>query len=155
MLLSYIKLINKTFKVNRQTMNISISEQKLFELATKARNNAYAPYSHFAVGAAIESENQNFYVGCNVENLSYPVGTCAEAGAIAAMIAGGDKQICRILILADGKELIAPCGACLQRIQEFADDSTIVLLANPQGIQKQFTIAELLPFGFTNSELKK
>ena len=59
------------------------------------------------------------------------------------------------VVLADSKELIAPCGACLQRIKEFADDSTLILLANMQGIQKQFTIAELLPFGFVSSELKK
>ena len=138
-----------------QEMNNSSSEKKLFELAQSARQNAYAPYSHFAVGAAIESENGNYYFGCNVENLSYPVGTCAEAGAIASMVAGGDKKIRKILVIADSKELIAPCGACLQRIKEFADDSTLVLLANMQGIQKQFTIAELLPFGFVSSELKK
>ena len=155
MLLTYNRLINKTFKVNMQEMNTSSTEKKLFELAQKAKNNAYAPYSCFAVGAAIESENGHFYAGCNVENISYPVGTCAEAGAIAAMIAGGDKKISKILVLADGKELIAPCGACLQRIKEFADDSTLILLADRQGIQKKFKITELLPFGFVNSELKK
>lgn len=138
-----------------QEMNYSSSEKKLFELAQSVIKNAYAPYSHFAVGAAIESENGNYYSGCNVENLSYPVGTCAEAGAIASMIAGGDTKIRQILVLANSKELIAPCGACLQRIKEFADDFTIVLLANMQGIQKQFSIAELLPFGFVSSELKK
>lgn len=155
MLLLYTKLINKTFKVNRQTMNNLSSEKKLFELALAARKNAYVPYSHFAVGAAIETQNGKYYAGCNVENISYPVGTCAEAGAIAAMVANGDKKICKILVLADTDELITPCGACLQRIKEFSDDSTLILLANKQGIQKKLTIAEMLPFGFANSELKK
>lgn len=128
------------------------------ELFTKAKNvsqNAYAPYSKFKVGAAILSKNNQIYVGCNVENLSYPNGTCAEAGAIAAMIAGGDKKISSILVYADTQELIAPCGACLQRIKEFSDIETQVLLANAQGIQKILKISELLPFAFDNSELKK
>ncbi len=128
------------------------------ELLVKAKavsQNAYAPYSKFKVGAAVLSENNQIYVGCNVENLSYPNGTCAEAGAIAAMIAGGDKKISKILVFADTQELITPCGACLQRIKEFSDIETQVLLANVQGVQKILKIAELLPFAFDNSELKK
>lgn len=138
-----------------QEMNASLTEKNLFEQAKKAHKMAYAPYSKFAVGAAIEGESGKIYLGCNVENLSYPVGTCAEAGAIAAMICGGDTIINKILIFATGRELIAPCGACLQRIKEFADDSTTILLANEQGIQKRCSLSELLPFGFVNSELKK
>ncbi len=138
-----------------QEMNISSTEKKLYELAKNISHNAYVPYSHFPVGAAIESSRHNFYSGCNVENISYPNGTCAETGAIAAMVAGGDTKISQILVYADTEELIIPCGACLQRIKEFSNDSTIVLLANAQGIQKSFKLAELLPFGFANSELKK
>ena len=85
---------------------------KLFELARSARRNAYAPYSNFAVGVALLSQEGNFYKSCNVENISYPCGSCAETGAIAAMVAGGDKQIAEILVLAEGSELITPCGAC-------------------------------------------
>lgn len=137
-----------------QEMNISPTEAKLFELALSVRNKAYVPYSNFPVGAAIETVSGNFYVGCNVENVSYPVGTCAEAGAIAAMIAGGDAEIKRILIVADGKELITPCGACLQRIKEFSTNDAEILLATPDCIKKKFTLSQMLPFGFDNSELK-
>lgn len=136
-------------------MNNSPIESQLFELAVTARNQAYTPYSKFAVGAALESSSGNLYSGCNVENVSYPVGTCAEAGGIAAMVAGGDRQIRRILIVADSKELITPCGACLQRIKEFASPETEVLLANLNGVQKKLGISQMLPFGFDNSELKK
>ncbi len=132
----------------------SFSEE-LFAKAKAVSQNAYVPYSKFKVGAAILAENNQIYVGCNVENLSYPNGTCAEAGAIAAMVAGGDKKISKILVFADTQELIAPCGACLQRIKEFSDASTQVLLANAQGVQKILKISELLPFAFDNSELKK
>lgn len=136
-------------------MNHSPIDAKLFEQALASRANAYAPYSQFAVGAAIESESGKFYTGCNVENVSYPIGTCAEAGAIAAMISAGDRQIHRILIVADSQELITPCGACLQRIKEFASTNTEILLANLNGIHKKLSISQMLPFGFDNLELKK
>ena len=121
---------------------------KLFNLASSAAANAYAPYSKFCVGAAILSSSGNFYSGCNVENISYPVGTCAEAGAIAAMINGGDNKIVEILIYADSKALISPCGACRQRIAEFASADTKIHLADKSGIQKTFTLEELLPHNF-------
>ena len=128
---------------------------ELLHLAAASAHNAYAPYSRFAVGAAILSSNGNFYSGCNVENISYPVGTCAEAGAISAMINGGSRHIQEILILADGQDLITPCGACRQRIAEFATKETLVHLATPQGIQKTLPMSQLLPFCFTDKELQK
>ena len=121
---------------------------KLFNLASSAAANAYAPYSQFKVGAAILSSSGNFYSGCNVENISYPVGTCAEAGAIAAMLNGGDNKIAEILIYADSKALISPCGACRQRIAEFASADTKIHLADKSGIKKTFTLEELLPHNF-------
>ena len=121
---------------------------KLLNLAKSASKNAYAPYSNFCVGASILSDSNNFYSGCNVENISYPVGTCAEAGAIAAMIVGGDKKIKEILIYASSKELITPCGACRQRIAEFSDSTTLIHLADDTGIKQTYTIAELLPLTF-------
>lgn len=124
------------------------NQQKLLSLARAAAANAYCPYSRFAVGAAIESDDGRFYAGCNVENISYPVGTCAEAGAIAAMIAGGSKKIAAILIYADSQSLISPCGACRQRIAEFGDENTPVYLASKDGIMSQSTAGELLPAGF-------
>ena len=121
---------------------------KLFNLASSAAANAYARYSKFCVGAAILSSSGNFYSGCNVENISYPLGTCAEAGAIAAMINGGDNKIAEILIYADSKALISPCGACRQRIAEFASADTKIHLADKSGIKKTFTLEELLPHNF-------
>lgn len=146
------KVINKHFKVNMQNMN---NQQKLFELAVLAQNNAYAPYSNFKVGVAILSDDHNFYTGCNVENIAYPSGSCAEAGAISAMIAGGGHKIKEILILADGQDLISPCGNCRQKILEFANDDTVVHLATPQGIQKTIFFSELMPLAFSETGLKK
>lgn len=123
--------------------------QKLLFLAREAAARAYCPYSHFAVGAAIESTDGKFYSGCNVENVSYPVGTCAEAGAIAAMIAGGSKKIANILIYAPSQTLITPCGACRQRIAEFAVPETVIYLAQTDGIDKSCTVDELLPSSFS------
>ncbi len=125
------------------------NELKLFDLAKQAATNAYAPYSQFKVGAAILSNSGKLYSGCNVENVSYPVGTCAETGAIAAMICGGDTQIATILIYADSPNLISPCGACRQRIIEFATPETKILLASPSGVQKTLSVSELLPFCFS------
>lgn len=127
---------------------------KLFKLASQARQNAYAPYSQFAVGTAILSTKGNFYCGCNVENISYPCGSCAEQGAISAMIAGGDTEIAEILIIADTKELISPCGACRQRIKEFAIPQTTVTICNLQGQHRQYTIEQLLPDGFAAKEVQ-
>lgn len=136
-------------------MTMTPLENKLFNLALAAREKAYAPYSEFSVGAALESTSGNFYSGTNVENVSYPIGTCAEESAVAAMINGGDRQIRNILIVAGGNTLIAPCGACLQRLKEFAAPDMTVYLADPQGIKKALKLNNLLPFGFNNTELKK
>lgn len=121
---------------------------KLIEEAKTAANRAYAPYSKFKVGCAIKALSGRIYSGCNVENVSYPVGTCAEAGAIAAMVNGGDMKILEILVYADSESLISPCGACRQRIAEFANEKTKVYLANKKGVEKTFTIEELLPHSF-------
>jgi len=129
--------------------------KNLFSEACKTRLHAYAPYSDFAVGAAIYADDHKIYTGCNVENISYPCGTCAESGAIAAMIAQGGKQIREILIVADSSDLITPCGACRQRIAEFGLPQTRIHLANLDGVQKTMTLQELFPCGFANEELKK
>ena len=127
----------------------------LVNLALKTRLNAYAPYSCFKVGAAVLTSKNNMYAGCNVENVSYPNGTCAEAGAIAAMVAGGDSLIKDIVVVAESETLITPCGACLQRIFEFADKDTKVHLADLTSIKKTYLISELLPMAFNEKELKK
>ena len=81
--------------------------RQLFTFARTALEKAYAPYSHFRVGAAIEADDGKVYAGCNVENVSYPCGTCAEAGAVAAMVCGGSAKIRRILVTSDGAALVA------------------------------------------------
>jgi thymidine phosphorylase len=108
----------------------------LFAAALAARERAYAPYSGYRVGAALADESGRVFAGCNVENAAYPVGTCAEAGAIAAMAAGGGRRIATILVVADGPALVAPCGACRQRIREFAGDDALVHLADPGGVRR-------------------
>lgn len=94
------------------------------------------------------------YAGCNVENVSYPNGTCAETGAIAAMVAGGDRKIVEIVIVADGQNLITPCGACRQRLKEFAVPGMLVHLADVNGIRQTITLEELLPCSFTDESLR-
>ena len=130
-------------------------KEQLLEKANEAKNNAYAPYSNDKVGASILSTSGKIYSSCNVENISFPCGTCAEAGAIAAMIAGGDEKISAILVVADAKELVYPCGACLQRIAEFSNDKTIIYLANSKEVCKQYYLRELLPQDFKAAELKR
>lgn len=129
-------------------------QEQLFEYAKTARLNAYAPYSNYKVGAAICSEKGNVYASCNVENISFPCGTCAEAGAIAAMVAGGDTKIKALLVVSDGEDLVYPCGACLQRIAEFADENTIIYLADTKVIRQTYRLNNLLPYNFKASELK-
>ena len=129
-------------------------QEKLLQEAIKARKNAYAPYSKFYVGASIYSENNNIFSSCNVENVSYPCGTCAEAGAIAAMIASGDKKIKEILITSTGNDLVYPCGACLQRINEFSDEDTLIHLADSNKICKTYTLKDLMPHQFIAAELR-
>lgn len=122
--------------------------QQLFQIARRAMLNAYAPYSKFRVGAAVLAEDGKIYAGCNTENVSYPCGTCAEAGAIAAMAAAGVRKIAKILIVSDGKTPVTPCGACLQRIKEFADNNTEVILSDENENERILSIAELLPHAF-------
>lgn len=127
----------------------------LYKKAKETRLKAYAPYSNYTVGAAIYTANGKIYTGCNVENISFPCGTCAEAGAIASMVASGENKIKAILVVASGKDLVYPCGACLQRIAEFGDDDTIIYLANTKKICEKHTLKELLPYNFKEENIGK
>ncbi|APF38718.1 cytidine deaminase [Chelatococcus daeguensis] len=120
----------------------------LFRAARAAREKAYAPYSRFAVGAAVATPGGEIFAGCNVENASYPVGSCAEAGAIAAMIAAGGRRIAAALVVGEGTALVTPCGACRQRLREFAREDTPVHVCGPEGLRRSFTLGELLPLSF-------
>ncbi|MBM6596177.1 cytidine deaminase [Microvirga pudoricolor] len=124
------------------------SLDSLFEAAKAIQAKAYAPYSRFKVGAAILTPNGGVFTGCNVENAAYPVGTCAEAGAISAMLAGGENRIEVIVVMGEGEHLVTPCGGCRQRIREFAAPETPIHVAGPEGIRKSFTLEDLLPFSF-------
>ena len=97
------------------------SIEALFSAAAKARLSAYAPYSGFSVGAALRTVSGAIFSGANVENAAYPIGTCAEAAAIAAMVAAGQRRIAEILIIGEGDALVTPCGACRQRMRERQD----------------------------------
>jgi cytidine deaminase len=120
----------------------------LFAAASAARLTAHAPYSGFAVGAALVDEQGRIHAGCNVENAAYPVGTCAEAGAIAAMVAAGGRRIRAVLVMAEGARPVTPCGACRQRIREFAAPDTPVHAAGPDGLRGRSTLGALLPDSF-------
>ncbi|MCZ8152847.1 MAG: cytidine deaminase [Rhodobacteraceae bacterium] len=127
----------------------------LLAAATEVREKAYAPYSRFKVGAALRTTGGTVHVGCNVENVAYPEGTCAEAGAIAAMVAGGEMRIAEILVIADSPEPVPPCGGCRQKIAEFAGQEVRVTLCTTDGKQKVMTVAELLPGVFTAAHMDR
>ena len=120
----------------------------LLDAARAAQRQAYAPYSGFRVGAALLTEAGAVHAGCNVENAAYPVGACAEAGAISAMAAAGGRRIAAIAIVG-GEEGAAcfPCGACRQRIREFAGPETAVLVED-FGAVRRFSLDDLLPHAF-------
>ena len=120
----------------------------LLEAATAVRDRAYAPYSRFKVGAALRATSGAVHVGCNVENVAYPEGTCAEAGAIAAMIAAGDTRITEVCVIADSPSPVPPCGGCRQKLAEFGRGETPVLLATTSGATLSTTIGDLLPGRF-------
>jgi cytidine deaminase len=122
--------------------------QDLLEAAAAIREKAYAPYSGYRVGAAARARSGRIYVGVNVENAAYPVGTCAEAGALAAMVAGGDVQLAEIAVVAEGGALVTPCGGCRQRIFEFGGPLAGVWTADLHGALRRFTADELLPMAF-------
>ena len=131
------------------------NEQTLIDTAIKVRENAYAPYSNYFVGAAIIDEAGNLHTGCNVENAAFPQGACAEANAIGAMVSSGGKRISAIAAVGGREKLEActPCGGCRQRIQEFADEDTVVILLDDRGTPRIYKIAELLPDSFRSSDL--
>ena len=127
----------------------------LLAAASAVREHAYAPYSHFKVGAAIRATSGQIYTGCNVENVAYPEGTCAEAGAIAAMVAAGETRIIELLVIADSPAPVPPCGGCRQKIAEFAAPETRVNLCTTDGKTQLTTVAELLPGSFAAAHMAR
>ncbi|TMV09676.1 cytidine deaminase [Ruegeria sediminis] len=127
---------------------------ELKDAALKVRENAHAPYSNFKVGAAIRSASGAIHAGCNVENVAYPEGTCAEAGAIAAMVAAGETVLTEVYVVADCPEPVTPCGGCRQKLAEFGNGDVVVTMANVKGVERRMTIAELLPGAFDTSHIE-
>lgn len=125
-----------------------MSQDPLFEMAKAAMKRSYSPYSQFPVGCAIRTSSGAIFCGCNVENASYPEGTCAEAGAIAAMVMGGKDTIQDIFVIGEADGLVTPCGGCRQRIREFSTSETRVHMCGPEGVRGVMNIHELLPHSF-------
>jgi len=125
----------------------------LLDAAKSAQANAYAPYSRFRVGAAIRTKSGTVFGGCNVENVAYPEGTCAEAGAIAAMAAAGEREIAEVAVIADSDDPVTPCGGCRQKLAEFATPDVVVTMAGKDGKTMRMTVAELLPGAFSTSHM--
>ena len=127
-----------------------ISEQfeKMFEMAKSVREKAHVPYSKFKVGASILTNDNHIIVGCNVENAAYPQSQCAEASAIGNMVSQGYTTIKEILVIGSGNLLCSPCGACRQRIREFASLKTPIHMCSVSEHLKTLTLEELLPDSF-------
>jgi cytidine deaminase len=123
-------------------------KEELLAAARLVREKAYAPYSHFHVGAAVLGANGKIYSGCNVENASFGLTCCAERNAIFAMVAAGETKIREILVIGESEEFLPPCGACRQVIAEFALPPTVVHMCNREGQSRDTTVAELVPFIF-------
>lgn len=125
----------------------------LRQAAAKVRENAHVPYSNFHVGAALRTASGKIYVGCNVENVAYPEGTCAEAGAIAAMVAGGDTAITEAYVIAGSPMPVTPCGGCRQKLAEFAGPDVPVTMATTSGMEQHTTVGALLPGEFNKEHM--
>jgi cytidine deaminase len=130
------------------------SLEALLGAARAVRDMAHAPYSHFQVGAALIDERGLIHAGCNVENSAYPQSLCAEAGAIAAMVAAGGKRIEAVVVVGEGEQPCMPCGGCRQKLREFARDDMPVIVADMQQVRGRFTLGELLPHGFGPENLE-
>lgn len=128
--------------------------QTMRDLALGVKSHAYAPYSHFAVGACLRAENGDYFTGCNVENVSYGLTLCAEAGAIMAMLANGQQRFTDLVIVSDAIKACPPCGACRQRLMEFAAPGAQVHLFDQEGGHQEIAMLDLLPFSFDQTFFK-
>ncbi|MEX0366434.1 MAG: cytidine deaminase [Ruegeria sp.] len=127
----------------------------LKDAALAVRENAHAPYSNFKVGAAIRSASGAVHAGCNVENAAYPEGTCAEAGAIATMVAAGETELTEVYVVASGAQPVPPCGGCRQKLAEFGKADVVVTMATVDGTEMHTTIGDLLPGAFGAAHMEE
>lgn len=125
----------------------------LIQKAIEARKNSYSPYSNFKVGAAVLGEDENIYLGCNVENASYGATNCAERTAIFNAIANGNRKIKAIALIGDTKTYTYPCGICRQVIVEFSDENTDIIIVKNENEYLVKKVEEILPGAFTKKDL--
>ena len=129
-----------------------MNDRELLGIAQEASKNAYVPYSHFPVGAALECEGGQVFTGCNIENAAYGAGICGERTAMSKAISEGHHDFVRIAIAGKADDFCVPCGICRQFMMEFAPEMEIICL-NGKGESKTFTLPELLPYGFNGDFL--
>ncbi len=127
----------------------------LIAAARAVRAHAHAPYSRFAVGAAVLDEQGRIHAGCNVENAAYPQGCCAETSAIVALVAAGGRRVMAVAVCAVAAEPVTPCGGCRQKIREFAADDCPIFVADEQALVATFTLGQLLPCSFGPAHLAR
>jgi len=125
----------------------------LLSAARDARRHAHAPYSRFAVGAAVLDERGRVHAGCNVENAAYPQGWCAETSALAAMVSTGGRQVRAVVVVGEAAEPVTPCGGCRQKLREFAADDCPVVCADTVRPRALYTLGQLLPASFGPAHL--
>ena len=125
----------------------------LLAAARAARERAYAPYSRFAVGAALLDEHGRIHAGCNIENAAYPQGQCAEATAIGHLVLAGGTRILAVVVVGVAADPVTPCGGCRQRLREFAADDAPVWVADLDTVRARFTLGQLLPASFGPAHL--
>jgi cytidine deaminase len=128
--------------------------EALFSAARAAREKAYAPYSHFAVGAAGILEDGTIVRGCNVENASYGLGVCAERHVVAAAVLAGRPRLAGLALVADAASPVSPCGACRQVLSEVCSPGLPIRSQTLQGEQAEYTLGELLPHAFDAEALR-
>lgn len=130
--------------------------ERMISMAREAQKNAYAPYSKYYVGACLRAENDILFAGCNIENISYGLSQCAEASAIGCLITSGCKKIEEVVVIGSGEALCTPCGACRQRLWEFASEPNIPIhLCDRHKVQRTVLLNELLPGAFNTEHLEK
>ncbi|MAZ40415.1 MAG: cytidine deaminase [Legionellales bacterium] len=121
---------------------------KMFEMAKQMLPHSYSPYSKFKVSCCLRTNNDNFYTGCNVENASYSLACCAETNAILQMVAHGEQEIAEMVIISESDTTCVPCGACRQRIREFAMPELPIHMGTHKGLTNTQTLHALLPNSF-------
>jgi cytidine deaminase len=129
------------------------TREHMIHMAKAVMLNAYSPYSNFKVGACVRTSNDEYFSGCNIENVSYGLTLCAEASALASLVSSGNKTIVEVAVACSSNTLCSPCGACRQRLAEFAGPDTLVHMANAEGEHQTVRLGDLLPQPFNQQHL--